>query len=63
MKNRNTLLAATVIALAFAVAPGVEAAPKPDGAPSGNHLLRAAMRATRLELNPACRRTSFPCQH
>ena len=33
MKNRNTLLAATVIALAFAVAPGVEAAPKPDGGP------------------------------
>ena len=33
MKNRNTVLAATVIALAFAVAPGVEAAPKPDGGP------------------------------
>ena len=33
MKNRNTLLAATVIALAFAVTPGVEAAPKPDGGP------------------------------
>ncbi len=33
MKNRNNVLAATVIALAFAVAPGVEAAPKPDGGP------------------------------
>ena len=33
MKNRNTVLAATVIALAFAVAPGVEGAPKPDGGP------------------------------
>src|SRR5437016_13144696 len=33
MKNRNTVLAATVITLAFAVAPGVEAAPKPDGGP------------------------------
>ena len=33
MKNRNTVLAAAVIALAFAVAPGVEAAPKSDGGP------------------------------
>ena len=29
-------------------------------APFTSHLLRAAMRATRLELSPACRRTSFP---
>src|SRR2546430_1446689 len=33
MKNRNPVPGATVIALAFAVAPGVEAAPKPDGGP------------------------------
>ncbi len=34
MKNRNTVLAATLVAFAFAVAPGVEAAPHPDGGPT-----------------------------
>ena len=33
MKNRNNVFTATLVALAFSLAPGVEAAPKPDGGP------------------------------
>jgi hypothetical protein len=33
MKNRNILLTGTMVALAFALAPVVEAAPRPDGGP------------------------------
>lgn len=34
MKNQRTLFAATALALAFALAPGAEANPRPDGGPS-----------------------------
>src|SRR5262245_3417007 len=33
MKNRKTVFTATVLALAFALAPGAEAAPRPEGGP------------------------------
>jgi hypothetical protein len=33
MKNRNNLCTATLVALAFAFAPGAEAGPRPDGGP------------------------------
>ena len=34
MKNRNNIFTTTLVALAFALAPGAEAAPKPDGGPT-----------------------------
>ena len=34
MKNQKTLFTATVLALAFALAPGAEANPRPDGGPT-----------------------------
>jgi hypothetical protein len=34
MKNQTTLFTATVLALAFALAPGAEANPRPDGGPT-----------------------------
>ena len=34
MKNQRTLFATTVLALAFALAPGAEANPRPDGGPT-----------------------------
>ena len=34
MKNRNKVLAATLVALAFAFAPVIKAAPRPDGGPT-----------------------------
>jgi hypothetical protein len=34
MKNRNNIFTITLLALAFALAPGAEASPKPDGGPS-----------------------------
>ena len=34
MKNQRTLFTATVLALAFALAPGAEANPRPDGGPT-----------------------------
>jgi hypothetical protein len=33
MKNRKVIFTATVLALAFALAPGAEASPRPDGGP------------------------------
>ena len=40
MNYRKTILAATVLVLAFALAPGAQALPRPDGGP--DHLLSAA---------------------
>ena len=34
MKNRNNIFTITLVALAFALAPGAEASPKPDGGPT-----------------------------
>ena len=34
MKNRNNVFTATLVALAFALAPGAEAKPRPDGGPT-----------------------------
>ncbi len=34
MKNRNNICTITLVALAFALAPGAEASPKPDGGPT-----------------------------
>ena len=34
MKNRNNIYATTLVALAFALAPGAEASPRPDGGPT-----------------------------
>jgi hypothetical protein len=36
MKNRNNIFTATLVALAFALGPGADAQPRPDGGPTPN---------------------------
>ena len=38
MKNRNNIYTTTLVALAFALALGAEASPRPDGGPTGEDL-------------------------